>query len=126
MKTFKLTKGVQITLIVLFIIVVGVIIVASVSNNKAMALSCSANCGSGYMKLNGIYDSNFLVSDYKEEFLWIKNNAHKYGFIVRYLEDKTDITGYIYEPWHLRYVGNIAKFLNKYNLSLEEYYYWFL
>lgn len=37
--------------------------------------------------------------------LWLKDNAHKYGFIVRYPEGKESITGYTYEPWHFRYVG---------------------
>jgi LAS superfamily LD-carboxypeptidase LdcB len=37
---------------------------------------------------------------------WVAVNAYKYGFIVRYAKDKTAITGYEYEPWHLRYVGN--------------------
>ncbi|MGH7157834.1 MAG: M15 family metallopeptidase [Candidatus Saccharimonadales bacterium] len=36
---------------------------------------------------------------------WLAANAHKYGFVIRYAQDKTDITGYVYEPWHLRYVG---------------------
>lgn len=36
---------------------------------------------------------------------WLMNNAYKYGFIVRYPKAKTDITGYIFEPWHIRYVG---------------------
>ena len=66
-----------------------------------------------------------MVDDYLAEFKWIKDNAHNYGFIVRYLKDKENITGYIYEPWHLRYVGDIAKFLYENNLTLEEYYYWF-
>lgn len=36
---------------------------------------------------------------------WVAKNAYKYGFVLRYHKDKQDITGYIYEPWHLRYVG---------------------
>lgn len=36
---------------------------------------------------------------------WIRENAHRFGFIVRYLEGYEDITGYDYEPWHIRYVG---------------------
>lgn len=36
---------------------------------------------------------------------WLAANAHKYGFVIRYAPDKTNVTGYIYEPWHLRYVG---------------------
>ncbi|MFV0289001.1 MAG: CapA family protein [Mycoplasmatales bacterium] len=55
---------------------------------------------------------------------WVKENAHKYGFIIRYPEDKIAFTQYTYESWHLRYVGqNIATAIYKQNLSLEEYMY---
>lgn len=58
-----------------------------------------------------------------EEGKWLAANCHKFGFIIRYPEDKTDITGYSYEPWHIRYVGkNLAKYLYKKGLTLEEYY----
>jgi len=40
-----------------------------------------------------------------EEGKWVSANAHRFGFIVRYLEDYEDVTGYMYEPWHVRYVG---------------------
>lgn len=54
---------------------------------------------------------------------WLKKNCHKYGFIIRYPKRKTKITGYSYEPWHIRYVGkNLAKYLKKNKLTLEEYY----
>ena len=36
---------------------------------------------------------------------WVSENAHRYGFIIRYLKDYEDVTGYSYEPWHIRYVG---------------------
>lgn len=53
---------------------------------------------------------------------WIKDNCAKYGFIVRYPEGKEDITGYIYEPWHLRYVGEeIANKIMNNNTTLEQY-----
>ena len=53
---------------------------------------------------------------------WLKENAHKYGFIIRYPEGKADITGYQYEPWHIRYVGEeIASKLYESGLSVEEY-----
>ena len=56
---------------------------------------------------------------------WLKDNCWKYGFIIRYPKDKENITGYMYEPWHIRHVGKeLARVL--YNngswLSLEEYY----
>ncbi len=53
---------------------------------------------------------------------WLAKNAHHYGFIIRYPADKVDITGYKYEPWHLRYLGTetAAKVYNS-GLCLEEY-----
>lgn len=54
---------------------------------------------------------------------WLAKNAHKYGFIIRYPKGKSKITGYSYEPWHIRYVGiTVATHLYKKNLTLEEYY----
>jgi D-alanyl-D-alanine carboxypeptidase len=54
---------------------------------------------------------------------WLKNNASKYGFILRYPKDKDDITGYQYEPWHFRYVGtDLAEQLAEENQTLEEFF----
>lgn len=53
---------------------------------------------------------------------WLSKNAWKYGFILRYPKDKTDITGTIYEPWHFRYVGlPHSAIMKKKNFVLEEY-----
>ncbi|MDO4432415.1 MAG: M15 family metallopeptidase [Aerococcaceae bacterium] len=53
---------------------------------------------------------------------WLAENAHRFGFILRYTEGKTDITGYHYEPWHFRYVGKeSAAFMYEHQLTLEEY-----
>lgn len=53
---------------------------------------------------------------------WIEKNAWKYGFILRYPMDKTDITGIQYEPWHIRYVGlPHSVVMQEKNLDLEEY-----
>lgn len=58
-----------------------------------------------------------------EEFNWMQENAYKYGFILRFPEDKVNITGYQYESWHYRYVGTeAAKYIKENNLTLEEYY----
>lgn len=58
-----------------------------------------------------------------EDYQWIKDNAHKYGYIVRYIEDSTDITGYMEEPWHLRYLGiELATSVANSNLTYDEYY----
>lgn len=57
------------------------------------------------------------------EAIWLENNAQAYGFIIRYPKGKEDITGYKYEPWHLRYVGvELAQLLHEQGLTLEEYY----
>lgn len=57
-----------------------------------------------------------------QESAWLAQHAHEYGFIIRYPEGKEDITGYKYEPWHLRYVGTtIAQEMAEQNLTLEEY-----
>lgn len=57
-----------------------------------------------------------------KEFLWMKENSYKYGFILRYPKAKYDITGFKYEPWHYRYVGiSTAKYIFKNNITLEEY-----
>ena len=54
---------------------------------------------------------------------WVAEHCHEYGFIIRYPEGKSDITGYCYEPWHLRYVGTeAAAKIKASGLCLEEYY----
>lgn len=55
---------------------------------------------------------------------WLAKNAHKYGFIVRYAEGKESVTGYDYEPWHMRYVGKeLAEEMHKTNIqTLEEFF----
>ena len=57
------------------------------------------------------------------EGIWLKENCWRFGFILRYPKDKEHITGYAYEPWHIRYVGiPLAYYLYTNNLTLEEYY----
>lgn len=54
---------------------------------------------------------------------WIAKNAYKYGYILRYPRGKEQITGYQYEPWHIRYVGkDLASELNKSEQTLEEFF----
>jgi len=53
--------------------------------------------------------------------LWLVHNSYKYGFILRYPEDKVSVTGYQYEPWHFRYVGiDLATALYDSGLTLDE------
>ena len=56
------------------------------------------------------------------EAIWLADHAHEYGFIIRYMQGKEEITGYKYEPWHLRYLGeDLAKDVYESGLCLEEY-----
>lgn len=57
-----------------------------------------------------------------KEGVWLKANASKHGFIIRYQQGKESITGYQYEPWHIRYVGKkAAQDISSWNITLEEY-----
>ncbi len=65
-----------------------------------------------------------LVVEFEDtiEGKWVEENAHKFGFIIRYEKGKENITGYDYEPWHIRYVGKEhAQIIKKKNITLEEY-----
>lgn len=65
---------------------------------------------------DGIHNTGVEVYD------WLAEHAHEYGFIQRYPEDKTEITGINYEPWHYRYVGEeAAKEMYEEGICLEEY-----
>ena len=68
---------------------------------------------------NNPYDKGFAET---KAFEWLCENAHKYGFILRFPENKTDVTGYSYESWHYRYVGvQVAKEIHSKGITLEEY-----
>ena len=68
-------------------------------------------------------NKDYMQFAFSKEFEWMVNNAHKYGFILRYPENKTYITGFKYEPWHYRYVGKkVAKEIYEKNITLEEYF----
>ncbi|MBE7003626.1 MAG: D-alanyl-D-alanine carboxypeptidase family protein [Ruminococcaceae bacterium] len=58
---------------------------------------------------------------------WMKAHAHEYGFILRYGEGVEYLTGYMYEPWHYRYVGvEAATYIYENDLTFEEYYYYYV
>ena len=59
--------------------------------------------------------------DQTPEQRWLMDNAWRYGFILRYPQDKCAITGIGYEPWHYRYVGKAAADMTRRGLCLEEY-----
>lgn len=55
---------------------------------------------------------------------WVSENAHRFGFIVRYQKGKEDITGYMYEPWHIRYLGvDLATKVYESGKTLEQYFF---
>lgn len=57
------------------------------------------------------------------EYNWLDNNAHKYGFIIRFPLGKEFITGYQFEPWHIRYIGvEHASRIKELNITYDEYY----
>jgi D-alanyl-D-alanine carboxypeptidase len=65
--------------------------------------------------------------DATDEYKWMRESAYKYGFIMRYQDDKTNITGYKYESWHYRYVGGyVAKYIYDHDLTFDEYYAMFI
>ncbi|MFG6120213.1 M15 family metallopeptidase [Thalassobacillus sp. B23F22_16] len=65
-------------------------------------------------------DQDFIET---KEGQWLADHAHEYGFIIRYPEGKSDITGYAYEPWHLRYVGKEpAAEIHQQEETLEEFF----
>ena len=93
-----------------------------VSQNIAPAFCSEHNTG---LALDIVTEKDDDVYDEFEntmEFRWLSVNAHEYGFILRYPQDAIEITGYIYEPWHYRYVGKeFAKHIMESGKTLEEY-----
>lgn len=54
---------------------------------------------------------------------WLRENAYKYGFVIRYPEGKEPLTGYQYEPWHIRYAGkDLANEIQKAGVTLEQFF----
>ena len=98
-----------------------------INTSKNYALNCSAKPGHSEHQTGLAVDVEGSNNDYDKfessiEFNWMINNSYKYGFILRYPKGKENITGFKYEPWHYRYVGiELAKYLYKNNLTLEEY-----
>ncbi len=85
----------------------------------------SARAGHSEHQSGMAIDVNSTMNSFADtaEGIWLKNNCHKYGFIIRYPEDKEHITGYMYEPWHIRYVGvELAYAVTNSGLCLEEYF----
>ena len=92
------------------------------------ALEASAKPGHSEHQTGLVIDIEGSIGKYSdfettEEFIWMKENAYKYGFILRYPKNKKNITGFKYEPWHYRSVGkDVAKIIHENNITLEEYH----
>jgi len=92
--------------------------------NSCSALPGTSEHQTGYaIDIANARTGNLAYFKGSKEAEWVKNNSYKYGYIVRYPEGKQNITGYINEPWHIRFVGvTLAKILHDKNITLEEYY----
>ncbi len=94
-------------------------------DGKALADTYSARPGHSEHQTGLAIDLNTVTRSFgnTKEGKWVAAHCHEYGFIIRYPEGKSHITGYSYEPWHLRYVGvETAKRITESGLCLEEYY----
>lgn len=94
------------------------------SDGKEMADTYSARPGYSEHQTGLVIDCNTIDDAFgaTPEAAWLAQHAHEYGFIIRYPQGKEDITGYKYEPWHIRYVGSkVATKLYKTGQCLEEY-----
>ena len=95
---------------------------AEEANQKASAQVLPAGCSehNAGLAMDIVSASSDFINT--KEYKWLCENAHNYGFILRYPEDKTAITGMNFEPWHWRYVGTqTAKEMKEKNQCLEEY-----
>ena len=94
------------------------------SEAKKLAEEYVAEPGTSEHELGIAVDINADTSKCSSDavYTWLANNAYRYGFIKRYPEDKTEITGVNNEPWHYRYVGvEVAREMQEKELCLEEY-----
>lgn len=93
-------------------------------DGKEAADTYSSRPGHSEHQTGLTFDLNSIDMSFADtpEGAWVAENCHKYGFIVRYPEGKEDITGYMYEPWHIRYLG-VEKATEVYEsgLCLEEF-----
>ena len=97
------------------------------SDEEAWELAYAVAAKPGYSEHHtglavDIVSDNLEVCTNDNLWAWLAEHCADYGFILRYPEDKTHITGITYEPWHFRYVGlKAAKIIMTEGLSLEEY-----
>lgn len=94
-------------------------------DGRALADTYSARPGHSEHQTGLAIDLNTITQSFgkTKEGRWVAEHCHEYGFILRYPEGKSHITGYCFEPWHLRYVGvETATKIAQSGLCLEEYY----
>lgn len=94
-------------------------------DGKELADTYSARPGHSEHQTGLVFDVNNASDSFAgtPAAKWLAEHCHEYGFIIRYPKDKVNITGYQYEPWHIRYVGKeLAEYLYTHNLCLEEYF----
>lgn len=93
-------------------------------DGKAEADRYSARAGHSEHQTGLAFDLNSIDDSFADtkEGKWVSQNCHRYGFIIRYPADKEDVTGYKWEPWHIRYLGEeTAQAVYDSGLCLEEY-----
>ena len=96
----------------------------SARDGKAAADRYSARPGHSEHQSGLGFDINSIYKSFADtaEGQWLAANCHRYGFIIRYPAGKEHITGYMYEPWHVRYLGvDVATAVYESGLCLEEY-----
>lgn len=94
-------------------------------DGREQADTYSSRAGHSDHQTGYTFDLNSLEQSfaYTPEGIWLAEHCAEFGFIIRYPEGKEMYTGYIYEPWHVRYIGKEkAKTITVSGLSLEEYY----
>ena len=92
--------------------------------SKEYADAYSARPGHSEHQTGYTIDCNTIDTNFGStpEGIWLRDHCHEYGFIIRYPLGRENITGYAYEPWHIRYVGvEYATEIYEQGLTLEEY-----
>lgn len=95
-----------------------------VRDGQEAADTYSARPGFSEHQTGLVFDVGAIDNNYGNtaEGIWLREHCHEYGFIIRYPLGKEDITGYMYEPWHIRYVGVAAATeIYQRGITLEEY-----
>ena len=93
-------------------------------DGEEIASTYSARPGHSEHQAGLAMDITWVDTDYgeTEEGIWLSEHCHEFGFIIRYQLGKEDITGYIYEPWHIRYLGeSTARLVFDSGLTLDEF-----